>query len=96
MLLWSLSSKQAEKEINFFQLWTFNINIDTNQIDRLDKFGLIFLPSFYTVPESSLYIPVCVLIFMVYFSLEKQIRKRKQMYLKKNWNLHFFGQLTDH
>lgn len=76
MLLWSLSSKQAEKEINFFQLGTFNINIDTNQIDLLDKFGIIFLPSFYTVPESSLlYIPrLCTHFYGLFFPWKNKFK----------------------
>lgn len=41
MLLLSLFSKQAEKEINFFQLNEFNINIETNQIYRLGDYNTL-------------------------------------------------------
>lgn len=41
MLLLSLFSKQAEKEINFFQLNEFNINIETNQIYRLEDYNTL-------------------------------------------------------
>ena len=48
MLLLSLFSKQAEKEINFFQLNEFNINIDTNQIYRIEDWNIFFYLASYS------------------------------------------------